>query len=292
MNQAKSIRIFLADGTVTGIRHGEIVNWTGQALYVPRNRFSDLKNWDEAGKPGVYFLFGEDDSSGEPLAYIGEAEDVRSRLQNHVANKEFWNEAVLFTNKDENLTKAHIRYLEARLVQAAKAAGRYRLENGNAPQTPSLPRCDRAAMDEFFDNLRLLLGALGHKLLEAVGRPRPVENGTDTDEPKPLELIMQRSGLVARAQLTDEGIVVLPGSQATDDVRASLSDGYRKLRDRLIASGVLQPQGTGYVFAREHLFNSPSAAGAMVCGQACNGREYWKDNEGRMLKELEEAGLI
>ncbi len=292
VNPGKSIRIFLADGTVTGIRHGEIVNWTGQALYVPRSRFSELKNWHEACKPGVYFLFGEDDSSGDPLAYIGEAEDVRSRLQNHVSNKEFWNEAVLFTNKDENLTKAHVRYLEARLVQSAKAAGRYRLENGNAPQMPSLPRCDRAAMDEFFENLRLLLGALGHKLLEAVGRPRLTDASIDADEPKPQELIMQRSGLVARAQWTDEGIVVLPGSQATDDIRSSLSDGYRKLRDRLIVSGVLQSQGNGYVFAKEYLFSSPSAAGAMVCGQACNGREYWKDGEGRMLKELEEAGLI
>lgn len=286
MSRGKSIRIYLADGNVTGIRHGEIVNWTGQAVMVPRKRYAELKDWDEASKPGVYFLFGEDDASGEPLAYIGESENVYDRLRNHVDRKEFWNEAVLFTNKDENLTKAHAKYLESRLIQAANKASRYKVENGTAPPLPNLPRGDRDAMDEFFDNLRLLLGALGHKLLESVSEK--IAAGAESNESSALNFTMKRSGLTAYGQITDEGVVVLSGSQATADIRSSLSEGYRKLRQRLIDSGVLKQDGENYIFTKEYLFNSPSAAGAMVCGQACNGREYWKDEKGRTLKQIEE----
>ncbi|MBW6477178.1 MAG: GIY-YIG nuclease family protein [Chromatiales bacterium] len=289
MARGKSIRIFLADGNVTGIRHGEIVNWTGQALMVPRKRYAELKDWDESSKPGVYFLFGEDDASGEAMAYIGESENVYDRLRSHVDRKEFWNEAVLFTNKDENLTKAHAKYLESRLIQTANKAARYKIENGTAPPLPNLPRGDRDAMDEFFENLRLLLGALGHKLLEPVAEKGMVEGGPDTGTA--LAITMTRSGLTASGQLTDEGVVVLPGSQATTDVRASLSDGYGKLRQRLIDSGVLSLNGDHYIFTKEYLFSSPSAAAALVCGQACNGREYWKDVVGRTLKQIEEEAV-
>jgi len=286
MSVGKSIRIYLADGTVTGIRHGEIVNWTGQAVMLPRKRFSELKDWEEASKPGIYILFGEDDVSGEQMAYIGESENVYDRLRNHVDRKEFWNEAILFTNKDENLTKAHAKYLESRLILFANNASRYTVENGTAPPLPKLPRGDRDAMDEFFENLRLLLGALGHKLLEPVIE-KNIE-GETIETVNALNITMTRSGLTAKGQLTDEGVVVLPGSQATSNVRPSLSEGYRKLRQRLIDSGVLELAGDDYIFTKEYLFSSPSAAGAMLCGQACNGREYWKDNQGRTIKQLEE----
>jgi hypothetical protein len=107
-----SIRVYLADGTVTGIRHAEVVNWTGQALSCPRLRIAELGEWDEARRPGVYLLFGTDDTSDRPAVYIGEAENVFDRLQSHLSQKDFWTEIVLFSNKDENLTKAHVRYLE------------------------------------------------------------------------------------------------------------------------------------------------------------------------------------
>jgi hypothetical protein len=53
----KSIRVFLADSTVAGIRFAEVVNWTGQAIACPRSRLGELMTWPEVAKPGVYFLF-------------------------------------------------------------------------------------------------------------------------------------------------------------------------------------------------------------------------------------------
>lgn len=133
MKTSKSIRIFLDTGSVTGLRHAELVNWTGQAIACPRTQVKSLANWSESRRPGVYSLFGDDPETAELSAYIGEAENVYERLQNHLANKDFWNEVIFFTSKDDNLTKAHVKYLESKLVQVASAAGRHPLMNGNQP---------------------------------------------------------------------------------------------------------------------------------------------------------------
>ena len=88
----KSIRIYLADAEVGGIRHAEIVNWTGQALAFPRNKVPELKSWPEVRRQGVYFLLGPDEQSLQDAVYIGEAEIVAERVAQHLTNKEFWTE--------------------------------------------------------------------------------------------------------------------------------------------------------------------------------------------------------
>ena len=120
----KSIRVYLADSTVSGVRYAELVNWTGQAIACPRNRLGELSAWAEAAKPGVYFLLEARLGDSKPLAYIGESEDVADRLASHDRKKEFWNEVVIFTSKDENLTKAHVKFLEFNLVQLSQKADR------------------------------------------------------------------------------------------------------------------------------------------------------------------------
>lgn len=164
----KSIRVYLADATVTGIRYAELVNWTGQAIVCPRNRLNELTNWPESAKPGVYFLFESRFGDTKPLAYIGESENVASRLTSHDRNKEFWSKVVIFTSKDSNLTKAHIKYLESSLVDLSKYANRYQLENGNRPTESSLPRADSDAMEEFVENIRMVIGILGYSILEPI----------------------------------------------------------------------------------------------------------------------------
>ncbi len=167
MTRGTQLKIYLANGSVTGIRHAEIVNWTGQAIAVPRVHIKELSEWEETQRPGVYFLFGYNAESGNSLVYVGEAEHIQKRLSQHLAGKEFWNEAICFTNKDENLTKAHVKYLEARLIEIILESKRYDLDNDKQPPTSSLPRGERDAMETFIDNIRTVIGSLGHKLLES-----------------------------------------------------------------------------------------------------------------------------
>jgi len=306
----KSIRIYLADGNVTGIRHGEIVNWTGQAIACPRARFQELRAWPEAKRPGVYFLLGVDEETGQEAVYIGEAEIVLDRLHQHIAGKDFWSELIAFTSKDDNLTKAHVRYLESRLVSLAIGAARYTVKNGNAPQLPALPRSDRNAMEEYLEAARSLLGVLGHKVLEplvasnlvpslppfpvsdAPAVPAPVELPTQQiTPPQQTNFELRTAGLVAQATRTDEGLVVLQGSDVALATQSSLSNGYRAIREKLLQTGALIPEGTRLKLVRDHLFTSPSQAASVVVGYAINGRDAWRLPEGGMTYGANEERL-
>ncbi|RYY90236.1 MAG: GIY-YIG nuclease family protein [Chitinophagaceae bacterium] len=292
----KSIRIYLKDGTVTGIKFGEVVNQTIQSISCPRLRVSELGELPEANRPGVYFLFGEDENTGEAKAYIGEAENVYNRLQSHIANKDFWNEVIFFVSKDENLTKSHVKYLESGLIQLAFSARRYKVENQNLPQQSSLPLADRDAMEEFLTYIKLLIGVMGHKLLEEayVAQRVMIRNNPTAEEVQAadiafsLELFLDMASLKAKAVQTDEGIVVLAGSEAALAVR-SIGAGYKELRERLIQNSTLVLNDNKYIFQNNSLFNSSSAASAVILGYNSNGRVDWKDAKGRTLRDIENS---
>jgi hypothetical protein len=71
-----------------GIKHAEIVNWTGQAISCPRKRINELREWPESKSPGVYFLLGEEIERDVPLVYIGESENVSERISIYGVKKE------------------------------------------------------------------------------------------------------------------------------------------------------------------------------------------------------------
>jgi hypothetical protein len=281
MARGRSIRIYLEGGEVSGIRHAELVNWTGQALLCPRNRIAQLAEWESvARRPGVYFLVGAERTSSREV-YIGEAESVLGRLKGHI-DKEFWHEVIIFTSKDEHLTKSHVKYLEARLVERARAAGRYSVLNSNQPTQSGLPRSDRDAMEEVLDNLPLLLGVLGHRVLD------PLATVVDAAKVGGFTYVVKEAR--ARGAQTDEGFVVFKGSTALKQVTESMSaPGYIALKKELITVGKLALKGDVYEFVEDVLFDSPSAAAAVVYGNAANGRIAWKSADGRTLKEVEEA---
>jgi hypothetical protein len=124
-----TIKLFLVHGDPKRLRTAELSNWTGKAIAGPRSELDGVLAREEAAKPGVYFLSGVDSESGKSAVYVGEAESIRDRLRGHL-DKDFWNHVVFFVSKDENLTKAHIRYLEGRLIEQARSVGRAMVMNG------------------------------------------------------------------------------------------------------------------------------------------------------------------
>jgi len=136
----KRVKVFLVDGTPGGLTTAEITNWTGKIVSAPRSNLGELLTRDEAARTGAYLLIGDDPEAVDGLrCYIGEADVIGARLKEHAGarGKDFWSRAVLIASKDDNLTKAHGRYLEARLIAMARAAGRSTVENGTSPEPPN-----------------------------------------------------------------------------------------------------------------------------------------------------------
>jgi hypothetical protein len=288
----KTVRIFLPDATVTGIRHAEILNRTGQAVACPRSRLDELKQWQETTKPGVYILFEARLGDSKPLAYIGESENVADRLLTHDRKKEFWNEVVIFSNKDDNLTKSHIKYLESRLEALAKSADRYHLDNGTTPTLSSLSRSERDAMEEFLEDIRLVLGTLGYPILEPLLQPKlpsSTESGTtETALPSSGELTFTVHNLLAKGVQTDEGFVLKKGSTASKANTDSLNTKLFKLKEQLVADGRLVVEGEHLRLNEDLLMSSSSYAAALIAGTSRSGPQSWYAKNGMSLRELED----
>jgi hypothetical protein len=288
----RKVTIYLSDGAPSGIRHVEIANWSGQAIACPRSRLNELKDWAEAQRPGVYFLIEKQTAETGDRAYIGESENVVKRISQQDKNQDFWNEVIIFTSKDENLTKGHIKYLESRLTSISIEADRYKIENGNNPTASMLPRADKDAMEEFIHNLRIVLGTLGHRVLE------PVKVVKQQAPDVPLKLNLSQftfsfsiRGLHATGQQTDDGFVLFKGADVSSKTSKSMPGKILAIREKWIADGTLQPEGENYRLTKDSIFSSSSYAAAIVAGTSRSGPQSWIDEQGRSLKAVEEILL-
>ena len=281
MSRPTSIRIFLADGSPDGIRIIEKSNWTGRAVVASRTQLPDALQRDELTRPGVYVLAGTGDD-GESRLYIGEADMLGERLRTHASRKDFWTWFVAFTSADENLNKAHVRYLECRLLTQARTANQWTVENAAAPNEPPLSEADRADADWFLSEMLVIYPILGIDAFEVAASETVPPGGAD-------DLVLDQRGGQGRGRETNDGFVVLAGSRARSSEIASAKPWLKDLRRKLIERGVLVEDSGALRFTQDYRFTSPSAAAAVLVGGSANGRKAWRTSDGRTLREVQDA---
>lgn len=293
-HRGRSLELYFIEGKPDGMLTAEVFNWTGHVLFTPRTQISQALKRKEAGYTGIYLLLGEKD--GEPLAYVGEGEDISERIRNHDGRKDWWTQAALVTTGANNLNKAHVKYLESRLIEEAYSVGRIPLENGNKPTRPGLSEAAQANMEGFLEYLFIVLPAIGIDMF--VRRTRPSSDGSDTvgqsgEGEVIFETALKKYGLKATAKLLDGEFVVQAGSLARKAwAGKGHNQGYARLFDELVRSGVLVDQGDCRRFVQSYAFSSPSAAGAIVTGRSCNGQLAWTvKGTGQSYQAWEQANL-
>lgn len=279
MKFGKTIKIFLIDGDPNGRMSCEISNWSGKAYKIPRIKIKDCSDRQDLESTAVYLLFGKDEE-GKDLVYIGEAESILKRLNQHLTQKDFWNETIVFISKDENLNKAHIKYLENRLHEIAKTANRYKIENTITPTQSSISESDRAEMEEFIENLKMLVNTLGHKVFDEIRELK-------TKQKQHTFFIKAARGADAQGEPSSDGFVVFKNSKAAGSTVTSITQNFVTLRQRLIDQNVLINEGESFVFSEDYIFSSPSTAAAIVLGRNSNGLTEWKLQDGKTLKDFE-----
>lgn len=275
MSQPRTIQIFLADGNPSGVRLAEITSRTVQVMLVPRAQLDSALRRPELSAVGVYFLVGDSPDGATPLVYVGEAEDVGSRLRQHQKQKEFWNVALVCVSKTQYFTKAHVKYLEWYCHSTMGKLGRVELENSSVPTKPFVSESTEADLADNFDTMRVLLGTLGYPFFDAI-----------TKGIAKSALVCKGKGALARGEYSAEGFSIFAGSTASPDEVPSAGADVVGLRNKLREAKVLVPQGKLLVFAKAYLFSSPSAAAATVLGRRANGWKEWRFPDGRDLDEV------
>jgi hypothetical protein len=300
----RSLELYYIDGRPDGMLTAELFNWTGHVLMTPRTQIATALVRSEASYAGVYLLIGEQD--GEPRAYVGEGEDIGARIRNHDVNKDWWTSAVLVTAAANKLNKAHVRYLEARLIAEARRIGRVPLDNSVNPAAPSLSEADVAKMEAFLENLFIVLPAVRVDMFIQRARPatpsiEAIHQGLVNQTPNGASRIgiyprfvleTRKHGLHASALLINGEFVVEAGSQARQAWEGIEAHSYAQLHDELVRAGVLAPEGARCVFTQNYAFSSPSAAAAVIYGRSASGPAAWRlDGENISYKEWEARQL-
>lgn len=274
-----SIRMFLPDGDPDGLRLIEKSNWTGLGVVFSRSGYKDALKREEFLRTGVYVLVGASEESSLPTIYIGEGDPVRPRLDSHYAKKDFWTWGVHFVTSNQSLNKAHVKYLESRLIQLAKDAKQCNLDNSNDSSKPNLSEADVADMESFIQDMLKVLPLIGLSIFEKPGQ---------TCGAREL-LHIKAKGIKAKGYETSRGFVVLEGSEAVIEEVPSIHQYLTSLRNDLVKKGVLQGQNGHYVFTEDYVFSSPSTAAGVVLGRSSNGRTCWKNAKGENLKAIQAA---
>lgn len=294
----RSLELFFIDERPDGMLTAEVFNWTGHVLRIPRTQIKQGLDRSESKHTGVYVLLGQID--GEATAYIGEAENMRARIAQHVRDKDWWDEAILVSTTGDMLHKAHVKYLESRLVEIARSVGKMTLENSSTPPRSSLTEAALANMESFLDTLNMVFPAIRVDMfLERSRAPKPQVH-TQDEEAQIFLLTSKKIGISAVAELQGGQWIVQAGSKARSSwIGTNPSNvSYRTLHTELISNGTLEVSGELAIFTKDFAFSAPSAAAAILFGRAANGRTSWltKDTnitfadweEAQIRKELEQ----
>lgn len=286
-----AVHLVLRDADPAGIVVATRDNWTGIAYALPAEDFTRLPI--ALDKPGVYALLGTDENeeSGSPVLYLGEADAIANRLRSGHAQLSrsdiSWRRIVIFTSQADDLHKGHVRWLEAELVGRARSAAQVRLANSDKKMTrPNLPEHDLVFVDSFLANMLVLYPLLGiNAFVQA-----PVRADVPESEPTlwSAELEFTLDGTVrARGRVSRGGFTLLAGSTLRNQRTESFSPAAQRRREMLEESGQLQEGGDGWsVLGADVEVPSSSLAAVLVAGRSASGPESWKTSDGKKLKLL------
>lgn len=301
-NQSKplgrTLKLYLVDGTPSGVITAELGISTVKAVVASRTSLPDLIKRDEANRTGIYLLVGpEPNETGRQLVYVGEGDQVKTRLSNHDkdSDKDFFTRVAIVVSKDENLTKAHGRYLESRLIAGIKAAGRAKLTNGTGPDFKGLPESEIADMERVLDEIELLLPVLGFDVLQpAVAFTEYSDSDRAVQSPV---FSYSGKGFDALAQEIGGEFVVKANSLVRARTTDTIPAGSHQRRLNAIEDGLLvrAEDGENWRTTKDIPFVSTSGAAAFVYGGSSSGRLSWKLKDTRTTygewreSELEKA---
>lgn len=279
MTTPRTIQIFLPDGNPRGVRIAEITSRNVKVVQVPRAHLDAACERQELSNVGVYFLVGETDS-GIAQVYVGEAEDCATRLRQHNKAKDWWTSALVCVSKNQEFTKAHVKYLEWHCHQEIQTVGRFRTENGTVPTKSHVPEHVVADLMDHFQTLAVLVSTLGYPFFDRI------HTTTAASE----RFVCKGKKALGYGEVVDDGFVVLAGSVSNREFTSSAKS-LEPVRDGLIEAGILEIVDEDTMrFNKDHLFSSPSRAAAVVLARFANGWAEWKSPDGRTLDEVKRKG--
>ena len=274
---ARTITIHLADGNPNGIKLVDLSNRPIRAFLIPRAKLKESRTYAELRQPAIYFLC---ERNGDQL-YVGECESFSSRVRDHDQRKDFWEIAIIFITKDNSLEKGDVKFLESVAVERAKGAARFTVVNGAVPKRNTIHQFKLDAIEEFYEDLRLLVSALGYPFFDKVSA-----EAASADQ----IWYCTSSKTNAKAVYNEHGFTVLAGSIIDSKERPSFVERFpyalKERRDLLKNKAQFDELSQTYSLKENITFGSANKAAGFCVGGHVNAWITWKNVNGRTMDEV------
>ncbi|MFI3902970.1 DUF4357 domain-containing protein [Ochrobactrum sp. S1502_03] len=275
------VKIFITGQDPRSLRTVELDNWTGVAITGQPEFFKRALQDEVLSRSCVYLLIRSGAEDDLPAIYVGESDDFSQRYTNSKFPIAF-DTFLIFTSKDDNLTRAHVKWLEEKLWAILKDnSGKALVANSNRPTGSNLPRADIATMQTYLRNMIYVLEALGYDLFSVQERitasPAPI-NQSEVSEIAPFDLyatLPNRKNEKAFLRYEDGAYTLKAGSKINARATDSLPLNVRKLREQLMADGGLISHGEYLELTPDIPFSKPSPASSLVKGRSSTGYQDW-----------------
>lgn len=279
------VKIFITGRDPRSLRTIELDNWTGVGITGQPEFFKKALEDEVLSRSCVYLLIRSSADDDLPEIYVGESDDFSQRYTNGKFPIEF-DTFLIFTSKDDNLTRAHVKWLERELWSSLKRnSGKVLVANTNKPTGSNLPRADIATMLTYLGNLIYVLEALGWDLFSVQERTSASPSSSKTTPDSTIEndglslrlysTLPRRPDDRAFLRYEDGAYTLITGSRINARITDSLPANVRKLRQQLIEDGELVERGEYLELMRDIPFSKPSPASALVKGRSSTGYIDW-----------------
>lgn len=265
MPKSRNMSIQFVGGIPDGIR---ICRCTGRqfvTIVVPRDLLPDAKRIENLPQRGVYYLLMLD-RGGVARAYAGQTTQGLRRLDDHRANKDWWDLAVMHLAPHEALTLDIVNGLESHAIKKLADSG---CDVANdKPNKIHVNEFDITAIEELYEDIAFRMEALGFAL-------RPPE----AERPALPVFHTKKRGVRGLGTYDSERqtFTLLPGCEidlGTEPIRSSAREALE---------GLVDPGGRLITSVE---FTSPSTAATAVLGGSQNGWTEWVDDEGATLDQV------
>lgn len=273
----------LLDKTLEGARIIDMGSTKSCECFVlPRDKVAEVgKKHDQLRQHGFYILLGKD-REGRKMAYIGETQDFTDRAKDHNQKKDFWDTALVFVSKANEIFTSEVLYLEYLGYKAAVEAGNYIIENTNEVKPTPLSADKKNEMELFFEDIQFLTRFYGCGIFDAPEQSIVKEPGME------FSMKMSKVGLQARMFFYRDSkqYIIKAGSILAAKNYNSCSKRIAEFRNEVFANKKLAIRNGDLITLLQDIEIpetncSPSGAASFCAGTSFQGTEAWVDKDGK-----------
>lgn len=278
----------LLDKTLKGARIIDMGSTkTCQCFVLPYDTISKVGKEYLEGKYAFYILLGEHAGFHGKRAYIGQTNDFTNRVTDHKIKKDWWDTALVFVSKADEIFASEVLYLEYLGWKTASKCKSFTIMNSKPIKEPGLSEDKKNDMELFFEEIKFLTEFYGCDVFKPLNLPNVIDEVYER-----FYLNVEKRGIKAQV-LYHEATkkYILEKGSTISAIHTSCSKGVKDFRDKFIEDKEFCKRDGNVIRIIQSTnipveSGKPSKVAEIITGTSMQGPTAFKNKDGKTFAEL------